>query len=104
MSAKTDVVASLLIASKRCNNDSLMIIENEEVLISNEVLNIINTVFSKKGDKDTKHGLELAWSNSLYKNGKLGFSVAYPNATETNKSYRKHPLEPMKSIFLKIPY
>ncbi len=69
----------------------MVILENQEILITNQVLNVINHVFSKKDEKDNTVSLELAWSNSLYKNGKLGFSVAYSNTTVTEKSYRKQP-------------
>lgn len=39
----------------------------------------------------TEKDLELAWSNSLYLNGKVGFSLKYTENVFKEQSFRKYP-------------
>lgn len=59
----------------------MVVIENQEQLLSPNVLNVINKAFQ---DPDT----DIVWANSLYKNDKLGFSFDYPESVKKSKTFR----------------
>lgn len=77
------------VAEKCPQNGIMLMLENEEQLISPLALKVINANF--------KPEVDLAWATSLYANDKLGFSFNISEKLRAAKEFRKYPL-PMNDV------